>query len=112
MRTVLALLALCAGIAAQAQTSATANTTLDQSTRRLMLPPVDLNLVYIRPQKPNEIRLDRVTYSGILVHFAKPENQLQLINPMAPPPYSSMDNAVLDPNTHNVTGWKLFSISF
>ena len=77
-----------------------------------MLPPVDLNLVYIRPLRPNEIRLNRVTYSGILVHFAKPENQLQLINPTAPPPYSSMDNAVLDPNTQRVTGWKLFSISF
>ena len=53
---------------------------------------------------------DRV--DGILVHFAKRENPLQLINPVAPLPYTSMDNVVLDPISQEVTGWKLFSISF
>lgn len=66
----------------------------------------------MRPEKPNEIRLNHVVFDGILVHFAKPQNQLELINPVAPLPYTSMDNVVLDPITQKVTGWKLFSISF
>ena len=110
MRTIFAVLALCAAMAARAQTSPTV-TVQDQNNLRLT-PALNPSLVYLRPQKPNEIRYDHVVVDGILVHFAKPENQLQLINPVAPPPYTSMDNVVLDPNTRKVTGWKLFSISF
>ena len=84
----------------------------DQSTRAITPPRADLRLLYTRPEKPNEIRFDHSSVDGILVHFAKRENPLQLINPVAPPPYTSMDNVALDPITRKVTGWKLFSISF
>ena len=110
MRTILAMLALCAAVAARAQTSPTA-TSQDQNNLRLT-PPLNPSLIYLRPQKPNEVRFNHVAVDGILVHFAKRENQLQLINPVAPLPYTSMDNVVLDPITRNMTGWKLFSISF
>ena len=112
MRTFFVLFTLCAAIAARAQTAPTASTTTDQNAHRLTPPSPNLSLIYTRPLRPNEVRFDRVSCDGILVHFAKRENQLQLINPVAPPPYTSMDNVVSDPITKKVTGWKLFSISF
>lgn len=115
MRTFFAFIAICLVTAVRAQTAPapapSASTTVNQNT--VLLPPrSNLSLFYFRPEKPNEIRFNHVTLEGIFVHFAKPQNQLQLINPVAPPPYTSMDNVVLDPITQNVTGWKLFSISF
>jgi hypothetical protein len=110
MRTIVALLTLCAAITARAQTSPTASTTVNQGTG--IFTPSRMDLIYMRPQKPNEVRFDRTSVDGILVDFGKRENPLQLINPAAPLPYTSMDNVVLDPITQNVTGWKLFSISF
>jgi|SRR5579871_1382573 len=113
MRTFFAVLALCAAITATAQTAPKPSaTTTDQNTRTVTPPRLNPSLIYTRPEKPNEIRFDHHTVDGILVHFAKRENTLQLINPVAPLPYTSMDNAVLDPNTQRVTGWKLFSFSF
>jgi len=105
-------ISLATAAGAQTQTAPSASTTANQSTGISTLPPSRQSLLYLRPVKPNEIRLNHVAYDGIFVHFAKRENPLQLINPVAAPPYSSMDNVVLDPITQKVTGWKLFSISF
>jgi hypothetical protein len=123
MRTIFAMLVISLAIAARAQNAPSARTV--QSARTLTPPaPPNRNLPYIRPEKPNEIRKDRVTYSGSFVYLAKRENPLQLINPLAPLPYTSMDNVVLDPISIpqramvqdpivlGATGWKLFSISF
>ena len=116
MRTILAVLAVCAAVTAKAQmaptVSTTQNATEELSTRKLALPPLNPSLIYLRPEKPNEIRLDRTSVDGVLVHFIKRENPLQLINPVATPPYTSMDNVALDSISQKVTGWKLFSISF
>lgn len=114
MRIFFVLLALSATIAARAQTQTapTATTTQDQNAQKSARTPANLNIIYMRPEKPNEIRFDHRSVDGILVHFVKRENPLQLINPVAPAPYTSMDNVVLDPITQKVTGWKFFSISF
>jgi hypothetical protein len=106
------MLVIGLAIATRAQTTPSASTTLDQNVRRITTPPLNQSLIFMRVQKPNEIRLNRVTYDGIFVHFARRENPLQLINPVAPPPYTSLDNVVLDPITGRGTGLKFFSISF
>ena len=68
----------------------------------------------LRQEKPNEIRHNGLTYSGILVEMAKTDNKLQLINPAAPPEYGTAeDNEVRDPNTGGARGFEiLFSIGF
>ena len=64
-------------------------------------------------EKPNELRLGKITLSGSLVEAVKVENPLQLINPWAPREYGeSQDNATFSLITNQVTGWKLFSIEF
>jgi hypothetical protein len=64
-------------------------------------------------QKPNELRLGKITLSGIAVEAVKVENPLQLFNPWAPPEYGeSQDNATFSLITNRVTGWKLFSFEF
>jgi hypothetical protein len=64
-------------------------------------------------QKPNELRLGKITLSGSLVEAAKVNNPLQLINPWAPREYGeSQDNATFSLITNHVTGWKLFAIEF
>src|SRR6266705_926450 len=52
---------------------------LSGSVKQAELTPV-LTLV----EKPNELRLGKVTLSGSLVEAAKVENPLQMINPWAP----------------------------
>jgi len=64
-------------------------------------------------QKPNELRLGKITLSGIAVEAVKMDNPFQLINPWAPPEYGeSQDNATFNLITNQVTGWKLFAIEF
>jgi hypothetical protein len=64
-------------------------------------------------QKPNELRLGKITLSGSLVEAVKVDNPLQLINPWAPREYGeSQDNATFSLITNRVTGWKLLSIEF
>lgn len=64
-------------------------------------------------EKPNELRLGKVTLSGSLVEAAKVENPLQMINPWAPREYGeSQDNATFSLITNQVTGWKIFAIEF
>jgi hypothetical protein len=73
----------------------------------------DLTPVLTLVEKPNELRLGKVTLSGSLVEAVKVENPLQLINPWAPREYGeSQDNATFSLITSQVTGWKLFAIEF
>jgi len=63
--------------------------------------------------KPNELRLGKVTLSGIAVEVARVDNPLQLFNPWAPPEYGeSQDNAAFSLITGQVTGWKFFAFGF
>ncbi len=64
-------------------------------------------------QKPNELRLGKVTLSGIAVEAMKMDNPLRLVNPWAPREYGeSQDNATFSLITGRVTGWKLFAFEF
>lgn len=64
-------------------------------------------------EKPNELRLGKITLSGSLVEAAKADNPLQLINPWAPGEYGEpQDNATFNLITGHATGWKLFAIEF
>jgi hypothetical protein len=64
-------------------------------------------------QKPNELRVGKITLSGIAVEAVKVDNPLQLFNPWAPPEYGeSQDNATFGLITDRVTGWKLFAFEF
>lgn len=72
----------------------------------------DLTLM-LTLEKPNEIRLGKVTLSGSMVEAVKTRNPVQLVNPWAPPEYGeSQDNAAFNVINNQVTGWKLFSIEF
>ena len=82
-----------------------------QIRKRLAMRP-EQSLLTLQPAKPNEVRRDGVTYSGILVQFAKTDKPLELINPAAPPEYgASEDNLVREPQSGR-PGLKLFSIRF
>jgi len=73
----------------------------------------DLTPVLTLVEKPNELRLGKVTLSGSLVEAAKVDNRLQLINPWAPREYGeSQDNATFNVINKQVTGWKIFAIEF
>jgi hypothetical protein len=73
----------------------------------------ELTSVLMLEEKPNEIRLGKITLSGSLIEAVKVDNPLQLINPWAPREYGeSQDNATFSLITNQVTGWKLFSIEF
>jgi hypothetical protein len=64
-------------------------------------------------EKPNELRLGKISLSGIAVEAAKIDNPFQLVNPWAPPEYGeSQDNATFSLITNYVTGWKLFAFEF
>jgi hypothetical protein len=64
-------------------------------------------------EKPNELRLGKVTLSGSVVEVWKTRKPMQLINPWAPREYGeSQDNAAFNVINNQVTGWKLFSIEF
>jgi hypothetical protein len=64
-------------------------------------------------EKPNELRLGKVTLSGSLVEAVKMDNPVQLVNPWVPREYGeSQDNAAFNVINNQVTGWKLFSIEF
>ena len=72
----------------------------------------DLTLM-LTVEKPNELRLGKVTLSGSVVEAVKMPNPVQLVNPWAPREYGeSQDNAAFNVINNQVTGWKLFSIEF
>jgi hypothetical protein len=65
------------------------------------------------PPKPNEIKTDSGTYSGVLPQLVKTDSPLQLVNPAAPKEYGeAKDNAVYDSRTGKAEGIKLFSFSW
>jgi hypothetical protein len=64
-------------------------------------------------QKPNELRLGKITLSGIAVEAVKADNPFHLLNPWAPPEYGeSQDNATFSLITDRVTGWRLLALEF
>jgi len=81
-----------------------------ESTRR----PREKPLLFTEPappDKPNEIKRGKKTYSGIAVQVSKTKNPLQLINPFAPKEYGSgWDNTARDVMTGQVTGLNFFSV--
>jgi hypothetical protein len=73
----------------------------------------DLTPMLTLAEKPNELRLGKVTLSGSLVEVVKVPNPLQLLNPWAPREYGeTLDNAAFSPITNRVTGWKLLAFEF
>jgi len=65
------------------------------------------------PPKPNEIKTDSGTYSGVLPQLVKTDNPLQLVNPAAPEEYGkAKDNTVYDSRDGKAQGIKLFSFSW
>jgi hypothetical protein len=110
---VAAAIALFVAVNVHSQTAPSEDTLENQFIRQMMQQPLNQGLLGLRTEKPNEIKLDGVSYSGILVQLTKTDNPLQLINPAAPAEYGSPeDNVVRDPITGRVSGLKLFSISF
>ena len=82
-------------------------------SQRLRAQPPNESVLSLQPLKPNEVKVNGLTYSGILVELVKTDQPLQLINPAAPPAFgSSEDNLVRDPISDRVLGLKLFSIQF
>jgi hypothetical protein len=64
-------------------------------------------------EKPNQITVGPISYSGIAIQVIKTDNLAQLINPAAPERYGSAeDNLVRDPITDRPSGLKIFSIQF
>jgi hypothetical protein len=113
MRSFFVIAALFAVVSVQAQTTPAENDMDAVIARRLMQQPTGQTLLGFQPQKPNEIRINGIVYSGIAVQLATTDNPLELINPLAPPEYgSSEDNTVYDPVTGRASGLKLFSIQF
>jgi hypothetical protein len=85
----------------------------NQFIRQMMAQSPNQSLLGLQPEKPNEIKIGGLIYSGILVQLSQTDNAFQLINPAAPAAYGTPeDNLVRDPITGRVSGLKLFSISF
>jgi hypothetical protein len=112
MKLPLAVLILFAAFGAYSQTTSSQNSMDSQITRFLKQNPGQ-NLFITGSERPNEIKRNGISYSGIFVELMKTDNPLELINPAAPPEYgSSEDNTARDPITGRASGLKLFSISF
>lgn len=101
------------GVVAVSSNAAPEDTLENQFVRQMMQQPANRNLLGLQPEKPNEIKMGGLTYSGILVELSRTDNPLQLINPAAPAEYGSPeDNLARDPITGRISGLRLFSISF
>jgi hypothetical protein len=112
MKLLLAVLGLFAAFSVYSQSTPAEEVMESQMTRYFKGRPGH-DLFIADALKPNEIRTDGVTYSGILVELSKTDDPLQLFNPLAPAEYgSSEDNVARDPITGKVSGLKLFAISF
>jgi hypothetical protein len=112
MKFSLVVLALFAGLSVYSQTTPEPDAMDSQITRSLRERPGQ-SLFVLREEKPNEVKRNGRTYSGILVELSKMDKPLELINPAAPPEYgTSEDNTARDPMSGEVSGLKLFSIQF
>jgi len=111
MKPFLAVLVLFTVLASSAQITP-GNDSMDAQIRKRLATRPEQSPLTLPPAKPNEVTRNGITYSGILVQFAKTDKPLELINPAAPPEYgSSEDNLAPDPQTGR-QGLKLFSIRF
>jgi len=64
-------------------------------------------------ERPNEIKADSVSYSGIAVQAFKLKTVAELFNPWAPPQLGEGEyNLVRDPIDKKPVGLKIFSIQF
>jgi hypothetical protein len=112
MKLPLAVLVLFAAFGVYSQSTSADDVMESQMMRYFNGRPAH-DLFIAQSEKPNEVRRNGVSYSGILVQLAKTDRPLELINPAAPPEYgSSEDNTVRDPIDGTVSGLKLFSIRF
>jgi hypothetical protein len=99
--------ALSAGIvtAQSAQTNDAWQTETDRHADEIV--------VTTKTEKINEVVDDGITYSGIAVAMVNADNELQLLNPVAPEEYGTAEDSVVrDPITGKVSGLKIFSIRF
>jgi hypothetical protein len=111
MKPFLAVAVLFTSLAAYAQLSP-GNEAMESQIRQRMAMRPDQSYFSVEAEKPNEMKRNGISYSGILVQLVKTDKPLELINPAAPPEYgSSEDNLVRDPHTDR-DGLKLFSIQF
>lgn len=79
-----------------------------KSAQRAQETPLTLN-----EQKPNEIKVGKLCYSGAAVEAFKIDNPFQLISPFAPSQYGWAEaNIVRDPHDGKIDGLKIFSIEF
>ena len=68
---------------------------------------------FLDSDRPNEITVGSVSYSGIAVQGFKLRTLTELINPLAPVRYGHGEyNLVRDPIDRKPTGLKIFSIQF
>jgi hypothetical protein len=113
MKALLAAIAFLAVINVRSQAAPAGDSLENQFIQQMMEQPPQQGLLGLQPEKPNEIKLGRLVYSGILVQLTRTDDPLQLFNPAAPAEYGSPeDNIVRDPITGRISGLKLFSISF
>lgn len=64
-------------------------------------------------KKIEEVKVGKVTYSGIAVQLARTDNVLELFDPLAPVRYGTGEyNLVRDPISGKSSGLKFLSISF
>ena len=82
-------------------------------------PPESLHALFYRDkslfdlERPNEIKLDSVSYSGIAVQAFKLKTFAELVNPWAPLRLGEGEyNLVRDPIDQKPVGLKIFSIQF
>jgi hypothetical protein len=114
MKSLLVAVFLFTAFSIRAQTSTPGQDSMDSwISQQLRTQPPNESVLSLQPLKPNEVKVNGLTYSGILVELANTDRPLELLNPAAPPAYgSSEDNIVRDPISRRVLGLKLFSIQF
>ena len=116
MKTLIILLTMLAVGMAEGQTPKQAEQAPKPNNHSMttVLPPkLDPSEFTLKLDQPNEIKGDRVSYSGVAVQIVKSKEPWQLINPLAPAEYGSgHQNLDRDIITGKVTGFKFFSISF
>jgi len=110
-RTSILLGALLALSAAAAETPTKEESLETAAARHAKETPPEIKL-----EKPNEITVGPISYSGIAIQViktVKSDNLAQLINPAAPERYGrAEDNLVRDPVTSASSGLKILSIQF
>jgi hypothetical protein len=113
MKLLLAIIALFTAVNIQAQTSSFQEAMDAQINRQLRTQPPELGVFALQPLKANEIKVNGITYSGILVELSKTDEPLELINPFASPEYGMPeDNTARDALSGQILGWKLFALQF